>query len=95
MKNLFIVAVAIGIFSGTPISTKAQTSVNSLRSADGSSGLKSVKFIEGIEISRDFNVNLPVTENKSVVTTTKTPVTSTAMLIQLKHVQPCNLSMLS
>ncbi|MCX6313931.1 MAG: C40 family peptidase [Sphingobacteriales bacterium] len=31
MKHLFFVSVAIGVFSGTSISVKAQTSVNSLR----------------------------------------------------------------
>lgn len=50
MKHLFFVSVAMGIFSGTSISAKAQTSVNNLRVTDGTSSKKSGHFVEGIEI---------------------------------------------
>jgi lipoprotein Spr len=51
MKNLFFVSVAAGIFSGTSISVKAQTGVNSVKFTVPQK--KSVQFIEGIEIKRD------------------------------------------
>lgn len=54
MKNLFIVSVALGIFSGTPLSSKAQKSINALPSVETNSTKKAVKFIDDIEISRDF-----------------------------------------
>ena len=50
MKNLFFVAVAIGIFSGTTNSVNAQTSVNVERLSHNGKPV-SPKFIEGIEIS--------------------------------------------
>ncbi|MGF2414348.1 MAG: C40 family peptidase [Ferruginibacter sp.] len=51
MKHLFFVSVAVGIFSGTSISVKAQTSVNAVKFVAPQK--KSVQFIEGIEIKRD------------------------------------------
>jgi cell wall-associated NlpC family hydrolase len=51
MKNLFFVAVAIGIFSGTSITAKAQTSVNLESVASRAKPKISLKFIEGIEIT--------------------------------------------
>jgi NlpC/P60 family len=51
MKHLFFVSVAAGIFSGTSISVKAQTAVNSVKFVGPQK--KSVQFIEGIEIKRD------------------------------------------
>ncbi len=51
MKHLFFVSVALGIFSGTSISVKAQTSVNLMRLTDDVAQKKSAHFIEGIEIN--------------------------------------------
>jgi len=51
MKNLFFVAVAVGIFSGTSITAKAQTSVNLESVANRTKPKISLKFIEGIEIT--------------------------------------------
>ena len=50
MKNLFFVAVAIGIFSGTSKSVNAQTSVNVERLTPNGKPV-SLKFIDGIEIN--------------------------------------------
>lgn len=53
MKNFFLVSVAIGIFSGTTLSAKAQPSVN-IEQVNASVGQKkSAKFIEGIEIKAE------------------------------------------
>ena len=50
MKNLFLVSVAIGIFSGTTLTVKAQSSVNMEQLNSSPVQKKSVKFIDGIEI---------------------------------------------
>lgn len=50
MKNLFLVSVAIGIFSGTTLPAKAQPAVNMEQVNADAVHKKSVNFIEGIEI---------------------------------------------
>ena len=50
MKHLFFVAVAVGIFPGTLISAKAQSSVNTVKPGNSIPAKKSTQFIEGIEI---------------------------------------------
>lgn len=50
MKNLFFVAVAMGIFSGTTLTAKAQSSVNRRQVGTAVPTKKSLKFIDGIEI---------------------------------------------
>lgn len=61
MKNLFFVAVAIGTFSGTSITAKAQTSINLESIAHKSNPKISLKFIEGIEITPEkISVDVPV-----------------------------------
>jgi lipoprotein Spr len=49
MKNFFLVSVAIGIFSGTTLTAKAQPSVNIEQVNAGVATKKSPKFIEAIE----------------------------------------------
>lgn len=56
MQNLFFVAVATGIFSGTSLSAKAQPSVNMERMNASVPAKKSQKFIEGIEIKNGTTV---------------------------------------
>jgi lipoprotein Spr len=75
MKNLFFVSVAVGIFSGTSISVKAQTSVNSVKFTVPQK--KSVQFIEGIEIKRDANsaTEQDVWNSKAVTKPVAKPVT--------------------
>lgn len=51
MKNLFFVAVAFGIFSGTSTKVAAQTSINLESVASKSRPNASLKFIENIEIT--------------------------------------------
>ncbi len=51
MKNLFFVAVAIGIFLVNPSTANAQTSVNLENVANSSTSKNSLKFIEDIEIT--------------------------------------------
>jgi lipoprotein Spr len=97
MKNLFIVSVALGIFSGTPISSKAQKSINALQNVETPSTKKAVKFIDDIEISRDFRpvetveeVTIPSTP-KSITASTKTTAPRSAIeactALQFKYAQ--------
>jgi murein DD-endopeptidase / murein LD-carboxypeptidase len=81
MKHLFFVSVAMGIFSGTSISSNAQTAVNTVK-VDAAQK-KSVQFIEGIEIKRESRVATetdvwaaPV--NKTVPSATKVAYKKTA-----------------
>ncbi|MEO6541407.1 MAG: NlpC/P60 family protein [Ferruginibacter sp.] len=50
MQNLFFVSVAIGILSGTTLSSKAQSSVKMEQVNASGTHKRSPKFIEGIEI---------------------------------------------
>jgi lipoprotein Spr len=50
MQNFFLVSVALGIFSGTTLSAKAQPSVNIEQVNVDAVQKKSVKFIEGKDI---------------------------------------------
>ncbi|MFM6925403.1 MAG: C40 family peptidase [Ferruginibacter sp.] len=61
MKNFFLVSVAIGIFSGTTLTVKAQPSVNIEQVNTGTGQKRSAKFIDGIEIKAE-----PVAANKPV-----------------------------
>ena len=61
MKNLFFVSVAVGIFSGTSISVKAQTSVNIMRLTDGVAEKKSSTFNEGVELRPEATFAAPGT----------------------------------
>ncbi|MEP7109179.1 MAG: NlpC/P60 family protein [Ferruginibacter sp.] len=66
MKHLFFVAVAGGIFSGTTISVKAQTSANIERFAGKAPPKISLKFIEGIEIVAKAGTNSMVVIEEKV-----------------------------
>ena len=76
MKHLFFVSVAVGIFSGTSISVKAQTSVNLMRLGDDIAAHRALevknspRFIEGIEIRPEGTASV-----KPVVITSVTSAT--------------------
>ncbi len=53
MKHLIFVSVAVGIFSGTPITSQSQKKLGSLRAKDPVAETKQVKFIEGIEVRQE------------------------------------------
>ena len=69
MKHLFFVAVATGIFTGTSISSNAQTNVNLEKFTAQSKPKVSLKFIEGIEIAPEKISNTSETSGGSVVKT--------------------------
>ncbi len=72
MKHLFFVAVATGIFTGTSISSKAQTNVNLERFAVQSKPKASLKFIDGIEIAPEKISNVSEVSGGDVVKTVST-----------------------
>ena len=51
MKNLFFVSVAIGIFSGTSLTAKAQPFLNVERFSASANTNNSTRFIDGIELN--------------------------------------------
>jgi len=76
MKNFFLVSVAIGIFSGTTSTVRAQSSVNMEQVNNGNGGgqKRSVKFIEGIEIKgATASTEKPVKSGTTVTNTAATP----------------------
>jgi lipoprotein Spr len=61
MKNFFLVSVAIGFFSGTTLSVKAQPAVNIEQVNASTVPKKSIKFIDGIEIKPVTTVSASAT----------------------------------
>ena len=99
MKHLFFVSVALGIFSGTSISSNAQTSVNIMRMSDDVTVMNSLRFIEGIEInpSASTAVKPVVISSVAPATLNKKPGNSdfgsnieTASALQFKYAQMMN-----
>jgi len=76
MKHLFFVSVALGIFSGTSISGKAQTSVNIMRLSSDVAVTNSPRFIESIEI----NPALSTAVKQPVVVSSLAPATTSKKL---------------
>jgi cell wall-associated NlpC family hydrolase len=72
MKNFFLVSVAIGFFSGTTLTAKAQPSVNIEQVNAGTAAKKSPKFIDGIGFkaspaaTTEINSSAAVTKNEEV-----------------------------
>ena len=65
MQNFFLVSVAIGIFSGTTLSAKAQPSVNIEQINANIVQKKSAKFIEGIEFKTVATTAVKPVETKT------------------------------
>jgi lipoprotein Spr len=85
MKHFLFVSVAVGIFSGTSLNTKAQTSVNILRSEFKESLKNPVKFIEGIELNQEN-----ITNPENLKTTVTVPITSFLEETTLKNRRTVN-----
>jgi len=99
MKHLFFVSVALGIFSGTSISSKAQTSVNIMRLSDDVTVSNSPRFIEGIEINPAASTAVkpvvissvaPVTLNKKLGNNDFGSSIETCSSLQFKYAQMMN-----
>ena len=72
MKNFFLVSVAIGIFSGTTLTAKAQPSINIEQvNAANTAQKKSAKFIEGIEFKTITATPVKAVEKSSKKAETK------------------------
>ncbi len=79
MKHLFVVAVALGIFSGTNTIATAQNAVNAVKFSNANAAKKSTQFIEGIEIKRDVPP-APAAEVDMWAVPVKKPVEVTAVV---------------
>ncbi len=92
MKNLFFVSVALGIFSGTNNTVKAQSQVNFTGATVGTGINKPAKFIEGIEINAN-NANSTTIDYHSTVTPFNTadlhsiPAIENGTFLQFKYAQ--------
>lgn len=97
MKNLFLVSVAIGIFSGTILTAKAQSSVNMEQLNGSPVQKKSIKFIEGIEIKAAKTANENPVKTYRAVNTVDAANNSEVLTIenftslQFKYAQLLNL----
>lgn len=92
MKHLLFVSVAVGIFSGTSISAKAQVAVNSMASGDAKAAKKSPQFIEGIEIRQETPVSARTPfatkpQNKNTVTAPASPGNDASAIEQCSSLQ--------
>jgi len=91
MKSLFFVAVATGIFTGTSISSNAQTSVNPERLAAQSKAKVSLKFIDGIEIAPEKISNASeFSGNESVKTISPGNVAKANSSASLTSIEACS-----
>lgn len=90
MKNFFLVSVAIGIFSGTTLSAKAQPSVNIEQVNANVAQKKLPKFIEAIEFKTAPATAIKPVDAKSSYTVTKNEETETIesfSSLQFKYAQ--------
>jgi murein DD-endopeptidase / murein LD-carboxypeptidase len=83
MKHLFVVAVALGIFSGTSTIATAQNAVNAVKFSNANAAKKSTQFNEGIEIKRDAT---PVADIDMWAVPAKKPVIAPATPAPVKTV---------
>ncbi len=83
MKNFFLVSVAIGFFSGTTLTAKAQPAVNMEQIHAFIGPKQSIKFIEGIEIKPVT----PVSVNKNLNPAEDIPSMESLSALQFKYAQ--------
>jgi len=89
MKNLFFIAVAIGIFSGTSITASAQTSINLESMANKNKPKISLKFIEGIELTPEkISADVPVDKPAELISVAN--VSKIANLTSVANIEECS-----
>ena len=89
MKNLFFVAVAIGIFSGTSFTVSAQTSINLESMANKNKPKISLKFIEGIELTPEkISADVPVDKPAELISVAN--VSKIANLTSVANIEECS-----
>ena len=90
MKNLFFVAVAFGIFSGTSTKVTAQTSVHLETVASKSKPQTSPKFIEDIEISPEkISDNIPADNPSEAVAASPDVVSVNHYTVAASDIEQC------
>ena len=90
MKNFFLVSVAIGIFSGTTLTAKAQPSVNIEQVNANVVHNKSVKFIEAIEfktVIATVGKSVETKNNKAVFKHEESAAIENFSSLQFKYAQ--------
>jgi lipoprotein Spr len=89
MKNFFLVSVAIGIFSGTTLTAKAQPSVNIEQINASVAQKKATKFIEGIEFKTSPTVaaNSVQKGSTAVATNDESAAIESFSSLQFKYAQ--------
>ena len=89
MKNLFFVAVAIGIFSGTSFTASAQTSINLESMANKNKPKISLKFIDGIELTPEkISADVPVDKPAELISVAK--VSKITNLTRAANIEECS-----
>lgn len=91
MQNLFFVSVALGIFSGTSLSAKAQSSVNMERMNASIPVTKSAKFIQGIETNVGTTVVMPINTKATATVKTEAEGIENCTPLQFKYAQLLNM----
>ncbi len=87
MKNFFLVSVAIGIFSGTTLTAKAQSSVN-IEQINASVGTKkSPKFIDGIEFKTSAAAKSSLKNNNAATKNEEIEAIESFNSLQFKYSQ--------
>ena len=87
MKNFFLVSVAIGIFSGTTLSAKAQPSVNIEQVNAATTVKKSVRFIDGIEFKTSPAATVEIKSNHTVTKNEEVAAIENFSSLQFKYAQ--------
>jgi cell wall-associated NlpC family hydrolase len=90
MKNFFLVSVAIGFFSGTTLTAKAQSSVN-IEQVNIAAQKKSVKFIDGIEFKNSPAATdvkaVEIKNNRGVIKNEEAATIENFSSLQFKYAQ--------
>jgi cell wall-associated NlpC family hydrolase len=89
MKNLFFVAVAMGIFSGTSFTANAQTSINLEKVAGTGKSKISLKFIDDIEINPG-KISGNSSESILIDKNTTAPLTATPKNTTTVDIEKCS-----
>ena len=87
MKNFFLVSVAIGIFSGTTLKAKAQSSVN-IEQINASVAIKnSPRFIDGIEFKTSPTATSAIKNNNATTKKEEVAAIESFNSLQFKYSQ--------
>jgi cell wall-associated NlpC family hydrolase len=87
MKNFFLVSVAIGIFSGTTLTAKAQPSVNIEQINASVATKKSPRFIDGIEFKTSPGTTFEIRKSNAAIKNEESAAIESFSSLQFKYAQ--------